>query len=170
MAIEIERKYLVASLPPDLEKYPNARILQGYLGIAADSSEARVRCHGENCTLTVKQGVGRTRREDEIFITQALFDSLWPLSETRRIEKIRYQLPLERQTLEVDRYLGDLSGLVVVEVEFENEIEADAWQPPPWVGSEVTNDPSYKNQQLALHGFPHLASGAFAAVAKPPHR
>jgi len=52
-------------------------------------------------------------------------------------------------TIELDIYSGDLAGLIVAEVEFASEDEADAFEPPNWFGPEVTDDARYKNQNLA---------------------
>jgi adenylate cyclase len=57
-------------------------------------------------------------------------------------------------TIELDVYGGDLEGLVVAEVEFASEEDADAFDPPAWLGREVTDDPRYKNQRLARDGAP----------------
>lgn len=112
--------------------------------------EARVRSYGEACTLTVKQGSGRTRLEDEITISRELFESLWAATEGRRIEKIRYRIQWGECLIELDCYCGGLDGLVVAEVEFSSEEAASSWVPPSWFGREVTDDKAYKNQRLAL--------------------
>ena len=41
--VEIERKFLVAELPAELAEHPGQRIEQGYLAIAPDGVEVRVR-------------------------------------------------------------------------------------------------------------------------------
>jgi adenylate cyclase len=43
---------------------------------------------------------------------------------------------------------------VTAEVEFESEAAAEAFTPPPWLGRDVTDEPGYKNQRLAVHGLP----------------
>jgi adenylate cyclase len=154
MAVEIERKFLVSSLPDGLDGYPHALLEQGYLAVARDGGEVRIRRRGGACTLTVKQGSGVSRREEEIEISGAIFDSLWPATEGKRLEKVRYHLPAGDLTIELDRYLGALDGLIVAEVEFPTEESAAAWTPPEWFGREVMDDSSYKNQRLALQGQP----------------
>jgi hypothetical protein len=42
-AIEIERKFLVAEPPSDLARWPATKIEQGYLAVADDGTEVRVR-------------------------------------------------------------------------------------------------------------------------------
>ena len=58
------------------------------------------------------------------------------------------------RTIEVDVYEGSLEGLVVAEVEFESEDEAGEFEPPAWVGEELTGDPRYANEALAVDGLP----------------
>jgi CYTH domain-containing protein len=56
--------------------------------------------------------------------------------------------------IELDVYEGALSGLMVAEVEFDDPWGATAYVAPYWFGPEVTDDPAYKNQRLAVDGLP----------------
>jgi adenylate cyclase len=154
--IEIERKFLVAEAPSDLSRWPSSAIEQGYLAVAADGTEVRVRRRdGRAAVLTVKSGGSRRRVEEEIDIETERFEHLWPLTEGRRIEKTRYEIPADDgAVIELDVYAGDLEGLVVAEVEFESDEKADLFAPPPWFQREVTDDARYKNHRLACDGAP----------------
>ena len=153
--MEIERKFLVAESPPELERSSATRIEQGYLAIAADGTEVRVRRRGGRCVLTVKSGGGRSRTEEEIEIDAERFARLWPLTEGRRLEKTRHLIPAGAGlTIELDVYSAALSGLLVAEVEFQSEAAADGFDPPAWFGAEVTDDARFKNQRLAVEGMP----------------
>lgn len=150
---EIERKFLVDAPPADLPA--GEAIDQGYLAITDDGLELRVRRRAGRCTLTIKQGAGTVRAEEDLEIEPERFERLWPLSAGRRVEKTRHVVPWEGGLeLEVDVYTGDLAGLVVAEVEFASEADAAAFDAPPWFGTDVTADGRYKNQSLALHGRP----------------
>jgi adenylate cyclase len=93
--------------------------------------------------------------EEEIEIDADRFARLWPLTEDRRLEKTRYLIPgLGELTIELDVYSGGLTGLVVAEVEFGSEDAADAFRPPEWFGSEVTDYERFKNRTLACDGAP----------------
>jgi adenylate cyclase len=153
--IEIERKFLVAEPPSDLEQWPSTAIAQGYLAVEADGTEVRLRRREGSAWLTVKSAGGRVRVEEEIEIDAERFERLWPLTEGRRIEKRRYEIPAgEGLVIELDVYAGDLDGLVTAEVEFASEEAAEAFAAPAWLGSDVTDDPRYKNQRLARDGAP----------------
>jgi CYTH domain-containing protein len=48
-----------------------------------------------------------------------------------------------------ERYSLTYKRLVVAEVEFDEEKVAKNFQPPDWLGDDVTGDPRYSNQLLA---------------------
>ncbi len=152
---EIERKFLVAEVPGALDDHPSEAIEQGYVAVER-SVEVRLRRRGGRALLTVKSGAGRVRVEEEFEIDDRRFESLWPLTEGRRVTKTRYRLPAAGGdlTIELDVYSGDLDGLVVAEVEFESGSAADAFEPPDWFGAEVTDDTRYANRALAVDGVP----------------
>jgi adenylate cyclase len=151
--VEIERKFVVAELPAGLGEHPGQRIEQGYLAIAPDGVEVRVRRRDGEATLTVKSGPGHVRTEEEFAIDARRFDSLWPLTNGRRVTKTRYEIPLEAAlTAELDIYDGAHDGLLTVEIEFGSETASEQFSPPPWLGREVTGDARYANQTLALDG------------------
>ena len=154
--MEIERKFLVPTAPDGLGAHPSTAIEQGYLAIDGDGTEVRIRRRDGASTMTVKSGGGRTRAEEELPLDDATFERLWPLTDGRRIEKVRHVIPTGTPGVEIelDTYRGDLDGLVVAEVEFASEAAADAWAPPAWLGDEVTTDERYKNHRLALDGAP----------------
>ena len=154
--VEIERKWLVPQLPEDeLGDAPADRIQQGYLAVGSETEpEVRLRRRNERTVLTVKSAGGLVRVEEEIELDGRTFDSLWPLTEGRRVEKIRHLIPHADATIELDVYEGDLEGLVVAEVEFASEEASRAFDPPPWVGEDVTEDRRYKASRLAVDGPP----------------
>ncbi len=152
--MEVERKFLVRGTPPDLSGHPAARIRQGYVAVAEGGDELRVRDWDGKRLVTIKHGSGLVRGEVEAEISPALFDALWELTAGRRLEKTRHLVPLGPLVAELDVFAGDLAGLVMVEVEFASAADALAFEPPPWFGPDVTDDPRYRNQVLALDGAP----------------
>jgi adenylate cyclase len=109
---------------------------------------------GNKGVLTVKRGSGRNRLEEEIEITEEQFQVLWPATKGRRIKKRRHLVPLDGLTAEVDVYSGALADLITAEVEFDSIQESEAFDPPACFGDELTDDPRWSNQTLALHGRP----------------
>ncbi len=157
---EIERKFLLDRIPTWLEEHQSSHITQGYLAID-ESVEVRLRRLDDERLLAAKKGSGETREEVEVPLGTSEFDELWKLTESRRVAKRRFRVPLEDgHRAEVDVYADQLEGLVVAEVEFSSEEEGHRFQPPDWFGRELTGDHRYANQELALHGLPPDADRA----------
>jgi adenylate cyclase len=152
VGVEVERKFLVSDTP-DLDAAESDEIEQGYLALGSDG-EVRLRRKGEKLLLTAKRGSGISRDEAEVEIDRKAFESLWPLTEGRRLHKRRYLIPHGELAFELDVYEGGLEGLVMAEVEFGSEREALSFQPPGWIGEEVTGDERYLNETLASEGLP----------------
>jgi adenylate cyclase len=148
---EIERRFLVSGLPEDASA--GVRMRRGYIALD-DTVSVRVREADGGHVLTVKGGQGLLRTEVEFATDVAQFDALWALTGGRRIDKCRHTVQLGEHTVEVDVFDGELSGLLIAEVEFASIHAAHAFVPPPWFGREVTDEPSWNNASLALHGRP----------------
>lgn len=154
MAREIERKFLLEEPPAWLEDHERVEIEQGYLAIGEDA-EVRLRRAGAECTLTVKRGAGGDREEFEVALEPAQLEALWEACAGRRLRKRRYLVPLDGALrAEVDVYAGALEGLRVVEVEFASAESAAAFAAPAWFGRELTGEPRFANQALAVAGLP----------------
>jgi adenylate cyclase len=152
MALEIERKFLVERIPPDVEIGSELDIAQGYL--ATGGEQVRLRRQDDATLLTAKRGHGIVRDEVEVPLDGEAFDALWPLTQGRRLEKTRKTTNVEGATIEIDVYKGQLAGLIVAEVEFEDTDSAHAFTPPPWFSRELSGDGRYSNQRLAVEGLP----------------
>jgi CYTH domain-containing protein len=150
---EIERKFLLDGLPPPLAFARRTAILQGYLAIDGDT-EVRVRRTPRGATLTIKHGGGEVRVEEELALGTRQADALWELTEGRRLQKTRREMRVDGLVVEVDEYFGALDGLIVAEVEFEDEEAARAFMPPSWFGREVTGESAYANRTLSTRGLP----------------
>ncbi|MEY2565313.1 MAG: adenylate cyclase [Verrucomicrobiota bacterium] len=146
---EIERKFLLKRLPPSLKKFPHEVIEQGYLAVGRGGVQVRLRRKGLLCALTFKRGTKGEREEREVRLSGEQFDRLWPATAGRRLTKVRYDVPWKTHTIEIDVYRGRHRGLVVAEVEFENRRSRGAFEPPDWIGREVTGKAKYSNVVLA---------------------
>ena len=152
--VEIEKKYLVIRIPPDTGRLTGTLIEQGYLAVSTDGAEIRLRRKGDRFFQTVKKGRGLVRTQVEIEITRAQFEALWPMTEGRRLSKLRYEIPIAGHLCELDVFSAQLAGLVLAEVEFSSIEESRGFVPPDWFGADVTEDERFKNRNLALHGMP----------------
>jgi adenylate cyclase len=151
--VEIERKWLVQDLP-DVSEHQGKEITQGYLALATDGTEVRLRQTDGKFFQTVKSKGGLVRAEIEVELSKAQFEALWGATAGRRLEKTRYVKQWAGKNVEIDVYHGSLAGLIVAEVEFPSASASAQFAPPPWFGTEITEDTQYKNVNLALHGRP----------------
>ena len=145
--MEIERKYLVKSLPDNLEKYEQKRISQGYI---CTNPVVRIRRSNDEYFLTYKSCGLMAREEYEMPLTAEAFEHMLPKIDGILIDKIRYMIPLdEKHVAELDIFQGVLTPLRLVEVEFESIEDANAFVPPAWFGDDVTNSGEYHNSNLS---------------------
>jgi CYTH domain-containing protein len=150
MGAEIERKFRVLS-DAWRDGSPGVRISQGYLSQDPDRT-VRVRIAGESGWLTIKgrsRGIARAEFEYEIPLADAL--ELLSLCLPSVIDKTRHLVPHGAHVWEVDVFHGENAGLIIAEVELENESISP--EIPPWVGEEVSADPRYFNSCLAAAPF-----------------
>lgn len=145
--MEIERKYLIHSIPFRLDDYPHRSLEQGYL---STEPVVRVRKDDDNYVLTYKSKGFLVREEYNLPLTKESYEHLREKIDGRLIQKERYCIPYaDGLTIELDIFKGDLSPLVMAEVEFQNETSAGEFQPPSWFGEEVTYSKKYHNSMLS---------------------
>lgn len=99
-------------------------------------------------------GQGLIRKEDENEISQSIFEEERNNVEDRRLEKTRYEIPYEWKTIELDIYKWKLEWLVVAEVEFSSEAEANNFPIPARFDKELTESLEAENAYLAKYGIP----------------
>lgn len=149
MALEIERKFLVENAGWRAMVRRASRLRQGYLTAsdADDIAEVRVRRTDSGGFLTIKGKGGLVRAEFEYEIPSEDADAILATLCRPLIEKTRFEVELDGIVWFIDEFFGANHGLVLAEVELENEHQLV--QLPEWVGAEVTEDARYKNANLA---------------------
>ncbi len=146
---EIERKFLLRRLPDGLVENPHEELEQGYLAVERGGVQVRLRKKGAVRSITYKRGGKMVREEREVRLSAEQFDALWPATEGRRLTKTRYEVPWREHTIEVDVYRGRHEGLIVAEVEFDDEKSCREFEPPDWLGEDVSGRSRYSNVVLA---------------------
>ena len=150
MGKEIERKFLVSG--DEWRSLGKAtRYRQGYLS-STKERVVRVRTIDDLGFLTIKgitEGLSRLEFEYDIPADDA--GSLLDLCEKPLIEKTRTKIAIGNLVWEVDEFFGDNAGLIVAEVELEDENQAVDL--PSWIGEEVSGDPRYFNSNLIKHPY-----------------
>ena len=148
--LEIERKYLLSSLPPEVHAHPHAELTQGYIpgGEFRERVRRVVGADATRFTRTLKAGRGIRRIELEEEIDEALFEGLFAVTEGARVHKRRYRVPDGEWVWEVDEFLDRSLVLAEVELTREMQVGLPAWL-APHVVREVTDEGEFVNQNLA---------------------
>jgi len=151
MAQEIERKFRVANDDWRAMATSSSSLKQGYLSSSAEAT-VRVRLEDNLGTVTIKSKTnGITRNEFEYAIPAQEAKELLTLCSGPLIEKIRYRIPQENHTWEIDVFEGDNDGLIIAEIELTSD--EDYFAKPQWLGEEVSGDSRYYNSNLATHPY-----------------
>lgn len=148
MGIERERKYLVLSDAWRAETTGSAKCRQGYLTTGPPVA-VRVRIMDNTATLNLKRAttsVVRDEYEYAIPLSEA-HELIENLSQGRIVEKTRHFVKYQGLDWEIDEFEGDNVGLIVAEVELDDEHQHVPM--PPWVGDEVSSNPKYLNASLS---------------------
>lgn len=150
MAVEIERKFLVAGEDWRKAVTRSHAMRQGYLSTNAKAT-VRIRIVDDaRAFLTLKgptDGISRAEFEYEVPLDEGR--ALLEMARPNVVEKRRHIVPHGGLTWEVDVFEGAHAGPVVAEVELESaDQQIDL---PAWVGREVSHDDRYANASLSRH-------------------
>ncbi|MBQ7582262.1 MAG: CYTH domain-containing protein [Lachnospiraceae bacterium] len=151
MGYEIERKFLVRTMPKDLSQYDFHLIEQAYL---TKEPTIRVRREDDTYYMTYK-GKGRIVHEEyNLPLNKAAYETLKSKADGNIITKKRYLIPVGSYTAELDIFDAPFAPLTLVEVEFPTEEEANDFHVPEWFGKDVTDDERYYNSYMSFAPLP----------------
>jgi len=136
MATEIERKFLVDKIAwSNVMKPIPHEIIQG------------LRIKNKLAFLTIKgPTIGISRKEFEFEIPYLEAKKLLEIFCTKFIQKKRYEIIINDLTWEVDEFEHPNKGLILAEIELENENQQIDL--PQWVAQEVSHNPEYFNANM----------------------
>ena len=141
--VEIERKFLVANDAWRQSAVRSVSIRDGLIAVYQDR-KVRVRISGDIATVAIKGpriGIVRPEFEYEIPIADAE-RMLSAICRDDTLEKQRFFVENAGATWHVDVYGGILQGVVIAEIELQQETQELIL--PGWVGKEVTGNSFYK--------------------------
>ncbi|MBR1815601.1 MAG: CYTH domain-containing protein [Lachnospiraceae bacterium] len=149
--MEIERKYLLKTIPETLDTYTHYDIEQAYL---ANKPVVRVRKRvspdNKEFFLTVKSTGMIKREEVETAISEDTYNTFLEEAEGNIITKTRYIIPLDDVLkVELDVFNGVFEGIIMAEVEFPDEKAAKKFTPPDYFSDEVTFDKRFHNSNMS---------------------
>ena len=91
-----------------------------------------------------------SRQEYNLPLDWESYHNLLGKIEGRLIKKQRYEIALSSGlTAELDIFEGGLAPLMLVEVDFQTEADADSFPAPGWFGEDVTFSGKYHNSYLS---------------------
>ena len=148
--IELEREYtfLLTELPDDLATFPSKIIEDNYIPATSDHPKIRIRRNGDKLVITKKYPANSTNEQDgdssrmvehTIELNAEEYDALNQLP-GKKFKKRRFAYKHGDYSAEVDVYLENLAGLVVIDFEFDSDVSMEAFQRPDFVGADVTQD------------------------------
>jgi len=154
---KIDRKFIVENdyLLEHLDLASIDLVEQRYIAFG-DEEEVRIRKienysvepYTVSYCLSVKKGKGMSRIKTEVEIQESTFKQL--IHGLTPIIKKRLFYDYCGHHLTIFKYFGKLEGLIIVKVEFDSEDEAKRFEAPHWFSTEITDDNSYRNQNLFL--------------------
>lgn len=141
--VELEKTYLAKYLPENLVSCESKKIIDIYIPASAEHPKLRIRKTGEKFEMTKKKpvndGDASHQEEQTIILNGDEFGALNKL-EGKRIRKIRYYFNFAGRTAEIDVFQDTLSGLVLVDFEFDSLEEKEKFEIPDFCLAEVTQE------------------------------
>jgi len=160
--VERERRYLLQDLPEGVSRADHhLQITDNYL------SGTRLRLRKVRDPQTNKWVVKFTQKfaPDPSDLSRTMITNTYlnpieadtlAIFEANEIRKNRYHFEFEGRQFSVDMFLGDLFGLVLAEVSFDNDDELENFSPPPFALADVTNNELFTGGSLSQLSFADL--------------
>ncbi len=121
--IERERTYLAKYLPDNLFEFEFKDLIDIYIPEESDHAHLRARKNGDKYQITKKTILNNdvsTMMESTISLTKDEFEAFLNIS-NKKIFKRRYFYKFNEVLFEIDIFKDKLSGLVLIDIEFDNE-------------------------------------------------
>ena len=162
--VERERRYLLRDLPEGMTRAdPHLQITDNYI------TGTRLRIRKVREPRSNKWTVKFTQKFapdpgdlSRTIITNTYLNAheaeVFAIYNTNEIRKNRYPFEFEGRRFSVDMFLGDLFGLVLAEVSFDNDEELDNFSKPPFALIDVTNEPLFSGGRLCELTFSDVRS------------
>lgn len=139
---EIELTYLPKSLP-DLKNADSKEMLDIYIPGSIEHPHLRIRKIEEKYEMTkkspIKEGDSSHHLELTIPLTTEEYEELSTLP-GKRVAKTRYYFQENSINYEIDIFKEELTGLVLVDIEFNSLEEKSNFIAPDWLLVEITQE------------------------------
>lgn len=171
--LERERTFLAKELPQEIKTAEPTRIVDIYIPDTPAHSHLRLRQNGKTYEITKKTSVAAgdasEHIEQTIPLTEEEFAALSRCS-TKRVAKDRYRIVIDGTLAEIDVFIEDLAGLVLIDFEFDTEAEKNNFTPPSIALADVTQEDFIAGGLLAGKTYdtiaPELARFCYKKLSK----
>lgn len=134
----MERKYILNSLPVNIDKFEKIEIEEGFI-----SFKPEILIKRENNKYFFIKKINDIVEKKEI--NKNCYNLLLPCIQDDLIVKTRYIIPISaRLNANVDLYHNNLEGLHFLEIYFETEEEKEQFVAPKWFGTEINKNETPK--------------------------
>ncbi|MDD5253737.1 MAG: hypothetical protein PHG05_01355 [Candidatus Nanoarchaeia archaeon] len=140
--IELERTYLAKKIPEGLKNCNFKEIIDVYVPKSRRHPTLRIRKNGDKYEMTKKEPIeddASEQKEQTIILTEGEFKDLSKI-DGKKTHKIRYYYKYGNRIAEIDVFQGALSGLIIVDFEFEDIDEKDFFDMPDFCLADVTHE------------------------------
>lgn len=159
MEVELERTFLARELPAELKASKPVEIVDVYVPEGGAHAHLRLRRRGDDYMITKKAPVAAdpsVQNEQTIALTKAEWETLAAAS-SRRVEKRRHKVTIAGRPAEIDVFMGKLTGLVLIDFEFEDLAEKATFEMPAVALAEVTDEEFVAGGMLAGKSYADIA-------------
>ncbi len=159
--IEHEKTFLLKTIPFNLENYPSKEIKDHYFPILSEHPKLRVRKNGKNYEMTKKTLINENdcsiQKEQTIQLSKSEYQTLVDLP-NKSIHKRRYYVPYQWLTLEIDVFIWQLDGLILMDVEFPDSKTMESFPIPDFCLADITQNSFFAWGMLCGKTFSSLSS------------
>lgn len=152
--VERQRRYLLRGLPEGVSpRDEHAQITDNYI------TNTRLRLRKSRWVPTGEWSLKLTQKQTPgppdfsrslittLYLNRAEYEVL-SIFEANELRKNRYYFRPEGRLCSVNVYLGDLHGLVLAEIDFDDDAEMDAFPLPPFAHLDVTREELFTGARL----------------------
>ncbi len=158
---EIEKTFLISSLPQGIEALSPIELLDVYIPEESTHPKLRLRKRGENYEITKKilknESDLSIQIEQTIPLTQEEFEAISSVS-GKKIRKLRYTTLKNGVRMDLDLFLDALYGLALVDFEFQDNKQKNNFISPNFVHRDVTQEKFIAGGLLAGKSYADIQS------------
>jgi len=150
---ELYRKFLIEGLPEPLKKSnSHLQITDNHI----ENTRLRLRKmrspETKELTFILQKRFPATDKKGlwkiaEIYLNEAEHDA-FKIFEGNETRKNRYFFESDKKIMEIDIFLGDLQGLMIAKVVFNNEKDFEDFEVPPFIIAEITKNQTFYGENL----------------------